>query len=103
VQVRLIRGNPVHRSLEGLHRAYHEIRWGCFDEEEHEGIRPAELLAHLDPAKRLLRASAPLYSAVVTPLLTLGDAVCRTHHFLRWDDRIYFTRYYPLVINYVIT
>jgi hypothetical protein len=98
MQVRLIRGNPVHRSLEGLHQPYHEIRWGGLDEEEDQGIRPPEPL-RLDPAQqRLLRASAPLYSAVVAPLLSLGDAVCRTHHFLRWDDRIYFTRYYPLVL-----
>jgi hypothetical protein len=46
----------------------------------------------------LLRASIPLYEAVASPLLRLADMMSGgSHRFLSWDDRMYFTQYYPLV------
>jgi hypothetical protein len=94
-----VQGNPVHRSLEGRHRPYHEVRWGGHLDEEKAGacVRPYPD----EPASArslLLRASIPLYEAVASPLLRLADLMSGgSHRFLSWDDRVYFTQYYPLV------
>ncbi|ELR24804.1 uncharacterized protein ACA1_174660 [Acanthamoeba castellanii str. Neff] len=107
-------GNPVHRSIQGLHRPFHEVRWGGIPAEEQSGayVRPppaghanTDVTSSMSMstslwsagARWLLGASVPLYSAAVVPLLRLGDLASRgTHRLLEWDDRNYFLHHHPL-------